>query len=100
MEFRQIAHQRFESTDGSVQAYFVSDIRVEYFEPRVGRRAWVGFDLRAPPRMRLFRNEITGWIVGDFATTEPMSDGDRSMVLDRLATAFRTDGTDVQIVPE
>ena len=91
MPFRRIAPQVFEHTDGyTVQ--IGSRTTMEYLESN--RKAIVQVEF-GPADTCIYMNRVDGW----FSTGQemPMSDVEKSCVVERVAAALRFDGSGVQI---
>jgi hypothetical protein len=94
MTYERLGEQRFRHPDG-FEVKLASDKHIEYAEK--GRVAVVGFDMPSARRFRIFTRELSQWIL-ERGQQQPMSEADRTMVLDRIANAYRFGGYEVEIV--
>jgi hypothetical protein len=98
MTYERLGEQAFRHPDGS-EVKIVSDKHIEYAEKGRRRIAVVGFDMPSARRLRIFTRELSQWILNS-GEQQPMSDADRTMVLDRIANAYRVGGGyEVVIMP-
>jgi hypothetical protein len=97
MTYERLGEQAFSHTDGS-EVKPASVRHIEYAEKGRHRVAVVGFDMPSARRIRMFTRELSPWIL-ESTEQQPMSDAERAMVLDRIASAYRSGGYEVDIVP-
>lgn len=89
----------YEYPDGSVVKLVGDGKHIEYAEKGRCRVAVVGFEMPSVRRIRIFTRELTPWILESTVEQQPMSDAERTMVLDRIEDTYRADGYDVAVVP-
>lgn len=93
MPFKKSAPQFFDNTEG-FRVQIRSREAIEYIEG--ARKAIVGVEFGLK-ETHLYKRHITGWLTGD--VLDPMSESEKTKVLERVAAALQFDGAQVDVVP-